>query len=478
MKRIAYTRPARDTRDGGNDVSVQRWAVLSVLLGTFLGNLDASIANVALPTIAHDLSRSAADAVWVVNAYQLAMAMAVLPLAALGESLGYRRVFLAGLAVFTLASIACVAAPSLPVLVAARALQGLGGACTSTIVPALLRKIYPPARVGRGIAMLGLTVAVSAAIGPTVAAGILSIGGWRWLFAINVPLGVLAISLANAILPRSEAAPRPFDMTGAVLNALMIGLFITGVGALGVPDGAVSHASRQLPVAGIVLACVAGAALIRHQRGRTAPLVPLDLLRVPILSLSAATSVCSYTAQALAYLSLPFMLEHQLARSATTTGLLISPWPFVIVFIAPLAGRLSDRYAPGLLSSIGLAIMTCGLALLVGLPADPSNLDIAWRVAICGIGFGFFQTPNNRALLTSAPQARSGAAGGLMTMSRMIGMTLGAALAAVVFDLYGQRGARAGLLCAALCSALGVMVCALGFVATRRPAMLPTTKRF
>ncbi|BAN25378.1 MFS transporter [Caballeronia insecticola] len=454
---------------------VNYWAVVSVLLGSFLGNLDASIANVALPTIAHDLARPAAETIWVVTAYQLAVAVSVLPFASIGEMVGFRRVFLGGVVVFTAASLACAAAPSLPLLIAARALQGIGGASMATVVPALLRQVYPPKLVGRGIALLGLAVALSAALGPTVAAGILSVAGWRWLFAVNVPLGIAGLCLASAMLPRIapvDAANRRFDFAGALLSAGAIALFILGVGGLGAGEGASvgQSAATQfypLPLIEIALACIAGFALIRQQRGQSAPLVPLDLLRIPILALSSLTSICSYVAQTLAYVALPFMLQHQLARSATTTGLLVTPWPLVIVFVAPLAGRLSDRHAPGLIGGMGLAIMAVGLCLLIGLPVSPSNADIVWRVAICGIGFGFFQTPNNRIMLTSAPHDRSGAAGGLMTMARMIGLSLGAALAAVAFGLYGQGGAQVALVGAAVSAALGVIVGVVRLVRTR-----------
>jgi MFS transporter, DHA2 family, multidrug resistance protein len=441
---------------------VNYWAVLSVLLGSFLGNLDSSIANVALPTIAHDMSATAAHTVWVVTAYQLAVSVSVLPLAALGEMRGFKRVFLCGVALFTLASLGCAMAPTLPMLIGARALQGIGGAAMSTVVPALLRQVYPPKLIGRGIALLGLAVAMSAALGPTVAAGILSITDWRWLFAVNVPLGVFGVLLANTMLPNRppSAAKRSFDFTGTLLSAATIALFILGVDGLDASKGA-------LPIIEIVLACVAGFALVRHQRGHATPLVPLDLLRIPILSLSSLTSICSYVAQTLAYLALPFMLQHQLARTATETGLLVTPWPLVIVFVAPLAGRLSDRYAPGVIGGIGLGVMAVGLCLLTLLPTSPTDADIVWRVMICGIGFGLFQTPNNRIMLTSAPHDRSGAAGGLMTMARMIGLTFGAALAALAFGVFGQAGAHVALIGGVVSAALGACIGIVRVMKTR-----------
>ncbi|MDR5762913.1 MFS transporter [Caballeronia sp. LZ035] len=456
-------RSARTTFDEAA-TNVNYWAVLSVVLGSFLGNLDSSIANVALPTIAHDLARTAAQTVWVVTSYQLAVAVSVLPLAAVGEMFGFRRVFLCGVVLFTAASLGCAAAPSLALLVAARLLQGVGAAAMSTVVPALLRQVYPPQLIGRGVALLGLAVALSAALGPTVAAGVLSIASWRWLFAINLPLGVFGACLATAMLPRNPASnpPRTFDYAGAALSAATIALFVLGVGGLFDDDASL----RPGPLCEIVAGCVGACVLIRHQRGRAAPLVPLDLLRLRILSLSSLTSICSYIAQTLAYLGLPFLLQHQLARTATETGLLVSPWPLVIVFIAPLAGRLSDRYAPGVIGGIGLAILAVGLGLLAALPANPADADIVWRVLICGVGFGLFQTPNNRIMLTSAPKERSGAAGALMTMVRMIGLTLGAALAALAFGVYGEAGAHVALIGAAVAAALGVVV---GAVRIARP---------
>lgn len=433
----------------GLSAHARRIAVPSILLGTFLGNLDASIANVALPTIARDLVADPAATVWVVNAYQLIFAMAVLPLAALGEKLGYRRVFLFGVAGFTLASLACALAPNLSWLVAARVAQGLCGACMSTIVPALLRMVFPPHMGGRAIALLALTVALSTAAGPSVAAAILSLGDWRWLFAINLPIGLVALTASARCLPPTPGAERRIDVPGALLNAATLALIIIGLGHVG-EAGHHGVAALQI-VFGLIVAIV----LVRHQRRRQAPLLPLDLMRVPVLALSSLTSVACYMAQTLAYVGMPFLLQHTFARSEAATGLLITPWPLVIVFIAPLAGRLSDRFDSTRMSALGLGVFAIGLALLAWLPVDASDWGIAWRMMICGVGFGFFQTPNNRIIMMGAPRERSGAASGLMTIARTVGMTLGAAVVALLFDLYGEDGARAAMVCATILAALG-----------------------
>ncbi len=433
----------------GLSVSARRIAVPSILLGTFLGNLDASIANVALPTIARDLVADPASTVWVVNAYQLIFAMAVLPLAALGEKLGYRRVFLLGVAGFTLASLGCALAPSLSWLVAARVVQGLCGACMSTIVPALLRMVFPPHMGGRAISLLALTVALSTAAGPSVAAVILTLGDWRWLFAINLPIGLVALGASYRFLPRTPGAERRIDVPGALLNAATLALIIIGLGHIG---EAGHHGVAALQIAlGLIVAVV----LVRHQRSRQTPLLPLDLMRVPVLALSSLTSVACYMAQTLAYVGMPFLLQHTFARSEAATGLLITPWPLVIVFIAPLAGRLSDRFDSARMSALGLGVFAVGLASLAWLPADASDWGIAWRMVICGVGFGFFQTPNNRIIMMGAPRERSGAASGLMTMARTVGMTLGAAVVALLFDLYGDHGAHAAMVSATILAALG-----------------------
>jgi DHA2 family multidrug resistance protein-like MFS transporter len=313
--------------------------------------------------------------------------------------------------------------------------------------------------LGRGIAWLALTVAVSATLGPTVAAGILHLGNWRWLFGINLPIALCVVVVAMFAMPSSQGAPRRFDLAGSILSGAVLTLLILGVGGLG--QGHEQGGMESLALIEIGAAVVIGFVLYFQQKKSAAPLVPLDLLRIPVFSMSVLTSICSYCAQTLAFISLPFLLEHQLGRSPAITGLLITPWPFVIVFVAPLSGRLSDRYSAGVLCSIGLGILACGLALTALLPDAPSNIDIAWRLALCGIGFGFFQTPNNRMLLTAGPRDRGGAASGMMTMGRLIGTTLGAAAAAVLFEISPGHGTVMALTLASLIAVGGIIVSCL-----------------
>ena len=406
------------------------WAMLVIALTIMMTVLDGSIANVALPTIARDMHATPADSIWVVNAYQLVITILMLPLASLGEIVGYRRVYRVGIVLFTLASLGCALSDSLVTLSAARVVQGIGAAGVMSVNSALVRFIYPSRLLGRGIGIIALVVAVSAAAGPTVAAAILSIASWPWLFAVNVPIGIATLALAR-MLPRTPRSGRRFDIPSALLNALFFGLLIIAIDSIG-HGGWPLYA--VLAFLGAGLSCVA---LVRRQLPQASPLLPVDLLRIPMFALSIATSVCSFAAQMLAYVSIPFYFQNLLGRSDVATGLLMTPWPLAAAVAAPIAGRLADRYPAGILGALGLVTFAVGLTLLALLPAAAGDADIVWRMALCGAGFGLFQSPNNRAIITSAPRERSGGASGMLGTARLLGQTMGAALVALMFSLFG-----------------------------------------
>ncbi|HEX3887028.1 MAG TPA: MFS transporter [Phenylobacterium sp.] len=427
------------------------WSVAAIWLAMTMSVLDGAIANVALPTIAHDLHASAASSIWIVNAYQLAITVTLLPLAALGDRLGYRRVYMVGLAVFTLGSLGCALSHNLAELTSARVLQGLGAGGIMSINSALVRFTYPKRFLGRAMGLNALVISVSAALGPTVAAAILARASWAWLFAINVPIGVLAIAIASRSLPKTVGSPRKFDWVSAVLNALAFGFLITGAEGV-VREGLASGLAK------LAVGAVAAGMLTWRELRREAPLVPFDLLKIPIFGLSIATSIVSFTAQMMAYVGLPFYFQGVLGRSAVETGLLMTPWPLAVGIAAPIAGRLADRHRAGTLGAIGLATFAVGLALLAAIHPGVSNLDIAWRMALCGLGFGFFQSPNNRAMVTAAPLHRSGAAGGALATARLLGQTTGAVTTAVFFQLAGAHAVTSALATASGLAGLAVVV--------------------
>jgi DHA2 family multidrug resistance protein-like MFS transporter len=428
------------------------WAMAALMTGVSMSSLDTAIANTALPELARQLHAGAAASVWIVNIYQLAMVATLLPFAALGESIGYRRVATAGLALFTLASLGCALAGSLPALVAARLLQGLGGSAIMGVNTALLRSIYPARLQGQGFGVNALVVAVAFAVGPTVASLILSFASWPWLFAINVPLGTVAFLLARRVLPDNPRSPHALDRPAALYNAGAFGLLILLLG-----DAAHQAAPARLAFELLgMLACFA--LLLRRQRGHAAPILPTDLLARPLFALSALTAVCTFAVQSLAFVALPFHFEGTLGRSAVETGFLLTPWPVMVGVMGPLAGRLSDRYPSGLLGGIGLLTLCGGMLAMLFLPDQPGFADIAWRMGLCGVGFGFFQAPNMKAIMGSAPRERAGSASGIVATARLSGQALGAALVALCLVLSPVDGTRHALGVAAALALLGALI--------------------
>jgi len=431
----------------------QRWqAAFAVWLAIAMTVLDSAIANVALPTIAHDFGAAPSEAIWIVNAYQLAIVVALLPLASLGDIIGYRRIFRGGLILFTLSSLACAGSHSMLTLTIARTLQGLGAAGVMSVNGALVRHIYPQAKLGQGIGFNAMVVSASSAIGPTVAAGILALGPWQWLFGINIPIGVAAMVVGWTTLPLNQLSERRFDWLSALLNAFTFGLVFSGIDVL------TRTRARLAGAAETAIGLAVGALLVFRELGQARPLVPVDLLRNRLFALSVATSIASFTAQMLAFVALPFRFENTLHFGQVATGLLLTPWPAAVGVMAPVAGWLADRVSTAVLCAVGLALFCLGLAALASLPAAPGVVDIGWRMAVCGVGFGLFQSPNNRMMLTSAPRERAGAAGGMLGTARLTGQTLGAVMTAIFLHLFGAPGEVVGLWVAAGFAALAAAV--------------------
>ena len=430
------------------------YAVISIFCGIFLSVVDGNICNVALPTIAQQLCVSSADSIWVVNAFQLVIMMTLLPFSTLGELYSYKRVYLGGVAVFTVASVFCTLSHSLPMLIASRAFQGLGASMMMSVNTSIAKLVFPKRHLGKGVSINATVVALSAVSGPSIAAGILSVAPWPWLFAINIPVGIITFLMGWRFLPDNptHVVGRKFNFQDALLNAVVFGLLIGCIELY-------SHDGRLTTVlVGVAFLLVSGWFYVRTQLRRKYPMLPFDLLRIPMFSMSVITSIVSYTAQMLALVGMPFLLLHTFGMNAVEAGVVMTAWPFIVMFVAPLSGSLSGKVHPGLLGGFGLLLMSAGCFLLSYIPEDASHLDIAWRLMMCGAGFGFFQSPNNHLLLSSAPNHRAGSASGMLSTARLTGQATGAALVALLFHLFGDKAPHDAMLLAGI-----LTVCAAVF---------------
>ena len=410
------------------------WAATAQLLAVAMSTLDIAIANTALPAIARDLHTNPEASIWIINAYQLALLATALPFAALGEIFGHKRIFQYGLVLFTLASFGCTCSWSLATLTIARIFQGIGGSAIMAVNAALIRFIYPERKMGKGMGLNVLIVAVSFAIGPTAASVILSFGRWPLLFAINIPLGFFALIVGAKTLPVTPLSKHHFDFILALQNVGAFGFLVLGL------SGAAHGGAAKITISEILAGLILGAMMLRRQARHPAPMLPVDLFKIPIFTLSSITAICSFATQGLAFVALPFYFEQVLGRSQIETGFLITPWPIMVGLTAGWAGRLSDRYPTGILSGCGLAVLSIGMVSLALLPVHPDIFEIVWRMAVCGAGFGFFQSPNLRMLMSSAPKKRAGGASGVVTIARLTGQTMGAALVALCFCVAGHHG--------------------------------------
>lgn len=426
------------------------WAAFAIMLAILMSVINGTIINVALPTLSAEFGITPSSSIWMVNAYQLVTAVSLLSFASLGDLYGYKRMFLTGIAGFTAGSLLCALAGSFWMLVVTRVIQGLGAACIMSVNTALLRLIYPPEHLGRGMGLNAMVVAVSATAGPSVAGAILTFVSWHWLFLINIPFAIAAFIIGYKLLPGNphREGTRTFDRVSSVANAVTFGLLIYSL------EGVAHDANHLLIGIQVAVMLVVGYFFLRRQLRMDDPLFPVDLLRIPIFSMSLCTSVASFTAQMLALVSLPFFLQDVMDYSVADVGLMLTAWPVSTILIAPFAGRLADRFHPGLLCSVGLLVFAGGLFALYAIPPHTQEWNIVWRLVLCGLGFGLFQTPNNFTIVSSAPQHRSGGASGMLGTARLLGQTLGTSLVALLLRLHAHGEAVQFCLLIAGCCAL------------------------
>lgn len=407
-------------------------AIVAVLIVLTMTVLDSTLVNVALPVMAGEFGVSDSDTVWIVTAYQLVITMLLLPVSSIGDRYSYKKCYLVGVAVFTLASALCAASRTFGMIVAARALQGFGAACVMGVNIALVRLIYPRNVLGRGLALNAMVIAIATAAGPTIAGAILSAASWHWLFLINVPLGIVAFFLGRRLLPVNphKTTEGGFDWISAAENMVVFGLLFYAFGNFS------RHGDVLMNICLIAVAVGVGVFYVRRQLHHPSPLLPVDLLKIKLFTLSICTSVCSFIAQNVAMIALPFLLLNSYGFSEISTGLLMTPWPLATMIVSPIAARFVERHSPGITASCGMLVYAVGLLMLLFAPSSGlTQWSIAWRMAVCGVGFGIFQTPNNIVMVTATPVERTGGAGGMQSTARLVGQTFGATLVTIIFAL-------------------------------------------
>ncbi len=440
------------------------------MMGVALAVMDGTAIAFVLPAITRELQISASSAIWVVNGFQLAALVALLPLANAGDRISFRRVHLTGAAILGVASLVAVFANSLPVLVAARVAQGLGAAGMMAVNSALVRQIWPSSLLGRGIALNSILVGVAAVSGPLLAAALLSLGSWRWLLALNVPVCLLIVLLGRRALPFNPPAhdghtPSKLDIA---LNAAFFTFLFLGAGHFAASVKAAADRGAELAT-GLVLmtAClVVGVVHVRRQLREARPLLPVDLLRIPIFRLSMMASVCGFGAQTLAQLALPFLLIDAWSASAADAGRLMAFMPAATIVGAYAAGRLIGRFHNGWLGAAGLLTFAAGVSTLAWAAFTPGSA-LALPLVLCGLGFGLFQSPNNHTIVMSSPSSRVGAASGMLGTARLTGQTLGATLAALVFALHPAGAVSGPASALAVASALALVAALASGLRTR-----------
>ena len=409
-----------------------RWSLASLSLSVLLSSLGTSIANVALPTLAEAFGASFRDVQWIVLAYLLAVTTLIVSVGRLGDVAGRRRLLLAGIALFTLASVACGLAPTLGTLIAARAAQGLGAAIMMALTMAFVGETVPAARTGSAMGLLGTMSAIGTALGPSLGGVLIASAGWRAIFLVNLPLGAVALLLSHRHLPAdrrgADAGRAGFDAPGTLLLALSLAAY-----ALAMTIGRGSFGALN---AILLLAALAGAALFLLVESRAAsPLIRLAMLREPGLGASLAMSALVSTVMMATLVVGPFYLSSALGLGAAMVGFVLSVGPLVTAITGVPAGRLADQLGTRGLTVIGLAGMAAGSLVLSMLPASLGVAGYVGPIALLTVGYALFQTANNTAVMAGVRAEQRGVVSGMLNLSRNLGLVTGASVMGAVFAL-------------------------------------------
>ncbi|MBY4598264.1 MFS transporter [Ottowia caeni] len=469
---------AHNPTEGENSLSrTQRLSFICVLTGAALSVLDSTAIALASPSIAKEFDVPPSNVVLMMNAFQIAVLAMLLPLGIIGERVGYRKIYLFGLTLFSISSTLAFFTDSLITLLIARVFQGIGAAGMMSVTTALVRLIFSDAKLGKGLSTNSMVVAVASVAGPLFTASVLSMGSWRWIFALNAAIGIAAIAMALVSLPRNphqqerRSSATSFGI-GFILNAVTFTLIFVGANSLALGENVVNVSSAGWLTLGVggVVACL----YIWHQSRVSHPILPLDVLKIPQVSRTLGASVCAYCALTIAHLGLPFLLLETYKISTFETSFLLTGWPIAVVLVAPFAGRLIGRYPNGLLSSGGMLFLAMGLFSLALTPSEITNFDPFWRIILCGAGFALFQPPNYHSIITCTPSERSGAGSAMISVARLMGQAVGGTLLATTYALCADQKGAAEMIGMLVACGFALLAGVLSFLTPKATSHLGT----
>jgi len=434
--------PVQSPPGQANAANRTRWLGLAGLcIGVFMFTLDASIVNVALPTLVYALKTTFAVVQWVVLAYLLVATALVMAAARWGDMLGKKRAYMAGLALFTCGSLFCGLAPTIGWLIAFRALQGLGAVFVSALGAAIVGEMFPPHERGRAMGMIGSAVLLGVALGPSVGGFIIELTGWRWMFLVNLPVGALALWVLYRFVPAIPGQParHRFDWPGTLLASVMLSAF-----ALGLTWGQRDGFSDLVVVSLLTAALVAFIAFVRVESSRPGPLLDLSVFNNRTFASGLFMAALMFMVLGGTGFLMPFFLEVVAGYPTAKVGMLLAISPVAGGIVAPIGGALADRIGSRLVTVAGLSLIALGCAAFVTADQHLGVLGYALRVAPIGFGMGLFNAANNSGVLNAVPREQLGLASALLSLMRTLGQTTGVPLIAAIFSLAALGHAVAG----------------------------------
>ena len=414
----------------GIDYSKRYSILAAVMVGNIMGPIDASIVNVVLPTIAQYFGVGVPTAQWVPMVYLLTIGSLLMFYGRLGDILGYKKIYLSGLAGFIVASALCGFSPSIYWLIIFRAMQGFAAGMFMSMPFAIITAAFPPQERGKALGINAISISAGLALGPSLGGFLTSFLGWRSVFLINIPIGIAALFWGRRLVPNFKGRPARIDVLGVLFGCLSLLFILLFVNRFQNPG------STTITYFLLLASIAAVIAFLMLENSVPEPMLNLGLFRNVTFSLASISALLNFMAQYIMVFLTPFYLQRVLHFEPDRVGLIMTSFPFAVMAVAPFSGALSDRIGTSLLAFTGAGLCTLSLFLMSRLPVAAGPADIIWRVAVFGVGTGIFQSPNNSAAMGSAPKQHLGIASGILSAVRTVGMAMGIAVGGAVLSAF------------------------------------------